>query len=160
MNQIEFDIKVTAGDLYDYMLRHTYHTGQGLLGTCAGALAIILSLNNGQPLYFILGLVVVLYIPWTLYIKSGKQARLNPAFQEPLHYMLDDEGIHVSQGENHECQKWQDMHKAVATARSVIVYTSKRNACIFPRKQLGEQTEQVIACISAHMEPKKVNIRY
>ena len=25
MNQLEFDVKITNGDLYDYMLRHTYH---------------------------------------------------------------------------------------------------------------------------------------
>ncbi len=160
MNRIEFDIKVTSGDLYDYMLRHTYHTAQGLLGSCVGALAMMLSLNNGQPLYFILGLVVVLYIPWTLFIKSGQQAKMNPAFKESLHYTLDDKGIHVSQGEAEECQEWQHMHKAVSTGRSIIVYTNKRNACIFPRKQLGDHVEQVIAHISSHMDPKKVNIKY
>ena len=160
MNQLEFDIKVTAGDLYDYMLRHTYHTGQGLLSTCVGALAIILAINKSAPLYFILGVVIILYIPWTLYIKSGQQAKANEAFKNPLHYTLNDEGIVVSQGDASECQKWQDMHKAVATGRSIIVYTNRRNACIFPRKQLSGQEEQVIAFISAHMDPKKVNIRY
>lgn len=160
MNQLEFDIKVTSGDLYDYMLRHTYHNAQGLLGTCVGVLAVFMFLNNHQPLYLIMGLVIMLYLPWTLYLKSGQQAQNNPAFKEPLHYILDEEGIRVSQGEATECQKWQDMYKAVSTSKSIIVYTSRVNACIFPRKQLGDKEQQVIAYISTHMDPKKVNIKY
>lgn len=159
MNQLEFDVKITSGDLYDYMLRHTYHSAQGLLGTCVGALAIFIFLNNFQPIYLIMGIVIILYLPWTLYLKSGQQAQ-NPAFKEPLHYVLDEEGIRVSQGEAREHQKWKDMHRAVSTGRSIIVYTNRVNACIFPRKQLGDMEQQVLAYISTHMEPKKVNIRY
>lgn len=159
MNQLEFDVKITSGDLYDYMLRHTYHSAQGLLGTCVGALAIFIFLNNFQPIYLIMGIVIILYLPWTLYLKSGQQAQ-NPAFKEPLHYILDEEGIAVCQGEVNEKQNWQDMHRAVSTGRSIIVYTNRVNACIFPRKQLGDMEQQVLAYISTHMEPKKVNIRY
>lgn len=160
MNQLEFDIKITSGDLFDYMLRHTYHSAQGLLGTCVGVLAIFMFLNNFQPLYLIMGIVIILYLPWTLYLKSGQQAQNNPVFKEPLHYVFDEEGITVCQGEVSEKQNWKDMHRAVATGRSIIVYTNRVNACIFPRKQLGGMEQQVLAYISTHMEPKKVNIRY
>ena len=160
MSQLEFDVKITGSDLYDYMLRHTYHSAQGLLGTCVGALAILIFLKNLQPLYLIMGLVIIFYLPWTLFLKSNQQVQNNPVFKNPLHYMLDEEGIHVSQGDSVECQKWQDMYKAVATGRSIIVYTSRVNACIFPRKQLGGLEQQVLQYISTHMDPKKVNIRY
>ena len=160
MNQLEFDIKITSGDLFDYMLRHTDHSAQGLLGTCVGVLAIFMFLNNLQPLYLIMGIVIILYLPWTLYLKSGQQVQNNPAFKEPLHYVFDEEGITVCQGEVSEKQNWKDMHRAVATGRSIIVYTNRVNACIFPRKQLGGMEQQVLAYISTHMEPKKVNIRY
>ncbi len=160
MDQLKFNIKITSGDLFDYMLRHTYHSAQGLLGTCVGVLAIFIFFNNLQPLYLIMGIVIILYLPWTLYLKSGQQAQNNPVFKEPLYYTLDEEGIHVSQGDAEECQKWQDMYRAVATGRSIIVYTNRVNACIFPRKQLGGMDQQVIAYISTHMDPKKVNIRY
>lgn len=160
MKQLEFDVKITCNDLYDYMLHHTYHSAQGLLGTCLGALFIFVFLKNSQPLYLIMGIVLILYLPWTLYLRSAKQVQNNPAFKEPLHYVLDEEGIHISQGEITECQKWQDMHKAVATGRSMIVYTSRVRACIFPRKQLAGMEQQVLAYISTHMDPRKVNIRY
>lgn len=160
MNDLEFDVKITTGDLYDYMLRHTYHSTQGLLGACVGALAILVFIGNRQPLYLIMGLVVLLYLPWTLFLKSGQQVQSNPAFKESLHYTFSEEGISVSQGEVTQFQKWEDMHKAVSTGRSIILYTSRVNASVFPRKQLGEKSVQVIEYISTHMPPKKVNIRY
>lgn len=160
MNMLEFDIKITAKDLYDYMLRHTYHSAQGLLGSCVGVLAIFVFLKNMQPIYLIMGLVILLYLPWTLFLKSSQQAQNNPAFREPLHYTFDEEGICVQQGEASEHQKWDSMYKAVATGRSIIVYTNRVNACIFPREQLGGMEQEVIAYISTHMDAKKVNIRY
>ncbi len=160
MNEIHLDIKIKSNDLYDYMLRHSYHSAQGLLGACIGALAILMFLSNHQVIYCIMGVIILLYLPWTLFIKSKQQALNNPAFKQPLHYVLNEEGISVSQGEVTECQKWEDMHRAVSTAKSIIVYTSRVNACIFPRRELGEEEAQVIAYISTHMDPKKVNIRY
>ena len=160
MNEIELNIQINAGDLYDYMLRHTYHGAQGLLGSCVGALAILIFLGNHQVIYLIAGIVLLAYLPWNLFIKSRQQMLSNPAFKKPLHYILNEEGISVSQDVVTECQKWENMHKAVATSRSIIVYTSRINACIFPRRELGDRQQQVIAYISTHMDPKKVNIRY
>ena len=94
---IEFDVKIKAGDLYDYMLGHNY--------------------------------------------------------------VRDEEGIHVSQNDTEEMQRWEDMVKAVSTGRSIIVYTSRMNACIFPKRELGDETAQVIQIISTHLPAKKVKIR-
>lgn len=160
MSEIEFKIQIKAGDLYDYMLRHTYHGAQGLLGSCVGALAILLFLGNHQVIYLIAGIVLLVYLPWTLFLKSRQQMLTTPAFKKPLHYVLNEEGISVSQEGVTECQKWEDMHKAVSTSKSIIVYTNPVNACIFPRRELGDRQQQVIAYISTHMDPKKVNIRH
>ncbi len=160
MKELHLDIQIKSSDLYDYLLRHTYHGAQGLLGACIGALAILIFLGNRQFLYLIAGVVILAYLPWTLFIKSKQQALNNPAFRQPLHYVLKEEGISVSQGETVEFQKWEDMYKAVSTSKSIIVYTSRVNACIFPRRELGDKTQDVISMISTHMEPKKVNIRY
>jgi hypothetical protein len=160
MDEMKFEIQIKAGDLYDYMLRHTYHGAQGLLGSCVGALAILLFLGNHQVIYLIAGIVLLAYLPWTLFLKSRQQMLTTPAFKKPLNYVLNEEGISVSQDGVTECQKWEDMHKAVSTSKSIIVYTNPVNACIFPRRELGDKQQQVIAYISTHMDPKKVNIRY
>lgn len=156
---IELDIKIEAGDLYDYNLRHAYNSAAGILGSTVGALMVIVACSNGQWIFLVGGMALLLYLPWTLFIKSRQQALSNPAFQKPLHYVLDEEGITISQGEVSTKQSWEDMVKAVSTGRSIILYTSRVNATIFPRKQLGDRKDSVIAFISTHMPASKVKIR-
>ena len=142
---LEFDVHMNAGVLYDYMLRHTYTGTAGILGSAAGALGVVAGAVTHYPLYWILGLVILAY---------------QPVFKEPLHYKMTDEGVSVSQGETEQFQKWEDMYKAVSTGRSVILYTDRIHASIFPRKDLGERQAEVIAAICAHMPAKKVQIRF
>ncbi|MEZ3428651.1 MAG: YcxB family protein [Lachnospiraceae bacterium] len=156
---IEFDVKIKAGDLYDYMLRHTYNSFSGMLGSGLGALMVIAGIYLEGWLMVIAGVVLLCYLPWTLFLKSRQQMLSNPAFKETLHYVLDEEGIHVSQNDTEEMQRWEDMVKAVSTGRSIIVYTSRMNACIFPKRELGDETAQVIQIISTHLPAKKVKIR-
>ena len=156
---LEFDVKINAGVLYDYMLHHTYTGAAGILGSAVGALGVVAFFMNGYPLYLILGVVILVYQPVSLYLRAKKQA-LSPVFKEPLHYKMTEEGVAVSQGETEQFQKWEDMYKAVSTGRSLILYTGKINASIFPRKDLGDMQVDVIAMISKHMPPKKVQIRF
>ena len=83
----------------------------------------------------------------------------NPVFQEPLRYILYEEGLTVAQGEAREQMAWEDMYRAVSTGRSIILYTSRINATIFPKRQLGDRKAAVIEMISTHMPPAKVKIR-
>lgn len=157
---IETDIQITAGDLYDYMLMHSYSSFGGILGSAIGALCVITALSTRQWIYLLAGILLLLYLPWTLFLKSRRQVLGNPVFQKPMHYMLDDQGITISQGEASESQKWENMVKAVSTGRSIILYTSRSMATIFPRKQLGAQQNAVIEMIHTHMPPEKVKIRF
>ena len=120
---------------------------------------VIVALAKGQWIFLIGGIALLLYLPWILLIKSRQQALSNPVFQQPLHYVLDEQGITISQGETSTCQAWEDMVKAVSTGRSIIVYTSRVNATIFPKNQMGDKRAAVIEMISTHMPPKKVKIR-
>lgn len=156
---IEMDIKIEAGDLYDYMLAHTFNGPSGILGSTFGAVLIIAGMLQQKWFFVIAGVFLLLYLPWTLFIKSRRQALENPAFKQTLHYCLDEEGISVSQGDVVQKQAWADMYKAVSTSKSIIVYTNKINATIFPKRELGDRLMQVIGMISTHMPPDKVKIR-
>ena len=157
--EIEFDVKITSNVLYDYMLRHTYSSLSGVIGSVVGVLMLILFASNRQPICLIIGAVILLYLPWTLFLRSRQQALNTPAFKKPLHYRLSDEGIEVSQDDTVEQMGWDGMVKAVSTVNSIIVYTTKTNACIFPKKDLGDKKYKVIEIISTHMPPGKVKIR-
>lgn len=157
---IEFDVKIEAGDLYNYLMAHAYGSASGILGSCVGALLIVIFVRYPQQwIFLVCGVILLLYLPVSLKLKSKQIALTNPSFQKPLHYVLDEEGIAVSQGETTERQAWGDLYKATATGRSVIVYTTKVSAAIFPDRDLGEQRTQVVEMISTHMPPSKVKIR-
>lgn len=157
--EVSFDVKITPGVLYDYLLYHTYTGTTGLLGTIAGALLVVAYFMAGSILYLIFGVVVLVYLPWTLFIRSKKQYLANPAFKEPLHYTLNEEGMTVSQKDTSEQIAWENLYKAVSTPKSIVLYTSPVNASIFPKKDLGERKAALIEVISTHMPPKKVKIR-
>lgn len=157
--EVEFDVKITPGVLYDYMLYHTYTSASGLIGAVTGALLVVAFFMGSGVLCLIAGIVILAYLPWTLFVKSRQQYIANSAFKESLHYRLTEEGMEVSQKGEAQSQKWEEMHKAVSTPRSLIIYTSPVNASIFPRKDLGEKAPLVIEIISTHMSPKKVKIR-
>lgn len=156
---MEFDIKIESGDLYDYMLRHSYYSPAGILGSCFGALFIVLAVMTKQWIYILFGGILLIYLPCSLFLKSKQQVVNNPSFKKPLHYKLDDQGIMISQGEDSVQYLWEELYKAVSTGRSIIVYTSAVNATIFPKRQLGDNITDVIRMISTHMPPKKVKIR-
>lgn len=100
---IEFDVKIEAGDLYNYMMAHAYGSASGLIGSCFGALMIVIfGMDPRQWIFLVCGVILLLYLPVTLWMKSKQLALTNPSFQKPLHYVLDEEGISVSQGETTE----------------------------------------------------------
>lgn len=156
---VEFDVKINANDLYDYMMMHSYSSFSGILGSCVGAIMIVFAVYMKQWIFLIFGIVLILYLPYTYFLKSRQQIVSNPAFKKPLHFVLDETGITVSQGEEQQCQNWEDMVKAISTNRSIIIYTSKINATIFPKKELKDNKDRVIEMISTHMPPSKVKIK-
>lgn len=158
--ELEFDVKVTSSALYDYLLYHTYTGLSGMLGTLVGVFLIIAFVSTRYFIYLIAGVVLIAYMPCSLFLKAKQQVVNNPVFKEPLHYKMTDEGVSVSQGETEEMQSWESCVKAVSTAKSVILYTSRTTASIFPKRDLEDKKEALIQMISTHMPPKKVKIRF
>lgn len=159
--KVEFDVKMTTAKMYDYMLYHTFHGMQGLLGEIVGVLLItgFVITDPHKWIYLIFGLIVIFYLPVTLYLNAKRQVSLQPVFKETLHYILSDDGIEIHVGDQIDSQPWEKMHKAVSTSKNIILYTSKNTASLFPRADLGDEETKVIEMISTHMDPKKVNIR-
>ena len=157
---MEFDVKMTTSALYDYNMRHTYSSASGLIGTTVGALLLIgFSLDTRYIVMLVAGLVIILYNPVVMFVRSRKQILLNPAFKKPLHYRLDDDGVTVSNGEEEMTVEWENMYKAYSTNQSIVLATGKMNAWIFPKKDLGTAKDELIRMISTHMPPEKVKIK-
>lgn len=155
----EVDVHMTASILYDYMLRHTYMSLTGPLATVLGIMCIMFFMNGASFIYLLAGIVIIAYLPWNLFLNAKRQVLTNEAFKKPLHYSFTEEGIYVSQDGRMEMQRWENMYKAVSTGKSVIVYTSKVNASIFPRKDLGGDSVALLEILCRYMDPKKVKFK-
>ena len=64
---VELDVKITSGDLYDFLLRHSYNSVSGLLGAVIGALGVIVGISRQYWIYLILGVDSVISPMDTLY---------------------------------------------------------------------------------------------
>ena len=160
--KIEFEVKMTTGKMYDYMLRHVFSSFAGIVGEVLGILLVagfFVYETDRKWLYLVMGIIIIFYQPVALYVRAKKQVSSNEVFKQPLQYVLDDNGITVRSGENEDSLTWDKMYKAISTTKSVILYTTRINACIFPKDDMGEQKDAIIKMISTHMDPKQVNIR-
>jgi hypothetical protein len=158
--ELEFDVKITPSAMYDYLLYHTYTSLSGLLGTIVGVFLIMAFVSTKYTIYLIAGIVLIVYLPCSLFLRANQQVANTPAFKQPLHYKMTDEGISVSQGEQEEKQSWDSCYKAISTSKSIIIYTSRTTASIFPKSDLGDKKDALVQMISTHMPPKKVKIRF
>lgn len=141
----EFDIKMTTGMMYHFLLYHAYHGFSGIFSIVAGAALLVYyfaALGNGGAnhwIYALFGALFLVYQPWTLYTQAVRQAKLNPVFKKPLHYVLSEEGMTVTQGEATSEMKWDAVQKVRETSKCILVYTGSRNACILVKAQMGPQ---------------------
>ncbi|MCL2719234.1 MAG: YcxB family protein [Lachnospiraceae bacterium] len=153
---MEFEVKMTSGILYNYLLRQNYMSFSGWTGIALGIMLIVFYFFQGSIWFVVAGVIILFYPPWSLFTKSKKQMLINPAFKKPLYYHIDDEGVKVSQGEDTVSVLWEQLFRAVAAKKSIIIYTSPVNAWILPFQDLGENGDKLRELIKAKMPAAKV----
>ncbi|HAV01084.1 MAG TPA: hypothetical protein DCW47_07865 [Lachnospiraceae bacterium] len=155
---VEFDVRMNTSKMYDYMLYQIFTSFSGILGEAVGLLLIVGFFLSHKIIYLIAGIVIVFYLPAALYAQAKKQMQ-SPAFKEPQHYKLTDEGIEITVCDQSDSAPWEAVAKVVSTRKNIILYTNKIRASLFPFEDLGDKKDKVIEMISTHVDPKKVNIR-
>ena len=70
---VELDVKITSGDLYDFLLRHSYNSVSGLLGAVIGALGVVVGISRQYWIYLILGVAILLYLPGRFLSKANSR---------------------------------------------------------------------------------------
>ena len=63
---------------------------------------------------------------------------MSPVLSNTLHYMVNEDGFTVTQGEANGVLAWKQIYKMVATKKLVLVYSNRIHAYVIPREQLGE----------------------
>ena len=93
----EFDFQMNEKTLADF---YTSNNAGGFIWPLLGAFAIVLAIISGgatptayRILYAVFGAMFIFYIPFDLKRKAKKQIKTNPYYAEPIHYILDEEGV-------------------------------------------------------------------
>ena len=162
MKEINFDVDLGTGDLYSFMMHHTYSGMSGIFGIIISVGSLIICAIKFSELdttaiaaLIIIGLIFTVIQPLMLYKKAFMQVKRNKNINAKLHYTLAEEGITVSQGENEAQVKWYEVRKKVVTGKAVYLYMSPVRAFIFPKAQCGGSFEEINTLISRQMEKYK-----
>lgn len=145
-DKIAFSVQMKAMDLFRFKMYHVYHGFSGLFGVCLALVAAIMLITGFKDMMAQSRAVMILIIVWFVIIdplrfltSSKSQIKLNKVYRKPLHYLIDQNGITVSQEETTQTLEWERFVKIVETGTQYIVYSSKIHAFIFPKRELGDQ---------------------
>ena len=158
----EFDFQMDEKTLGDFYTSHNMMGGSAFFWPMVGAVAIALAIFSGEAtpltyrlLYVLFGLLFIFYIPWDLKRKAAKQVKTNPYYAEPIHYVLDEEGVTTTQGEKSASLPWDHFSKIKLTKKSVFLYMKNKNACVFSQEVFGKDLDKAYDWMKAKVGQKK-----
>jgi len=150
MKEISCEITLKRKDIFSFSMRHTYFGFSGMFGLLLSALCLVLLATNFSSFQwvvriglFCIGLMFPVLQPVMLWIKSGAQAKQNKNINSTLHYVIQEKGILVSQGDQEVSVPWYEVRKKKKSKHYIYVYMSPVRAFIFPADQCGEIYEEM-----------------
>ncbi|MBP3237829.1 MAG: YcxB family protein [Lachnospiraceae bacterium] len=160
MIRYEFDVKMKTEDMFAFMLRQQYGGIRGIAFLFVD-FALILnlvwkwgSLSTATKLIMLIVVILLTVIePMQLYLKAHGQVKYSERLKASNHYVLDKDGITISQGEQSLGFKWGHLYKYVNTAKRVFVYTSRASAFVIPKNALGDEAlDYLILMLREHKD--------
>ncbi|MFA9377702.1 MAG: YcxB family protein [Lachnotalea sp.] len=166
MEEIKVEVKINAGDMYNFFMYHTYTRASGILSAFFGvAMFGLMAYTYGQVaasqsiIYMLFAIFFLVFNPINFYARAQKQVRTIPTFKEPIFYTLSNEGITTEQNNESATIKWSEVRKVVSSGRSIIIYVSKVRANILPKKAIGDNYNALLGVLEKNLEPSKIKIK-
>ena len=165
--KLEFDVKVTEKDLYSFNIEQAYKGSQGVISLLFAVLlaaAAVLSAQKGNTggyvaLYIIVGILVLLYVPFSLKSRVRMIMKTNEVFSKPLHFEIDEKSINVSQGEEMAQLPWEQVYRFVANDKRILIFSNRKNAYILSKEQLGDSYEPLKELAGSTLEKYRLKIK-
>ena len=92
------DAEITQQELNTFLFGHTYRQPLMILVTIlaiAWPIAVIVKGQSNIAMPVICSLFILIWIPFTTYLRAKNAKKLNPLYEKPFHYMLDEWGLHL-----------------------------------------------------------------
>lgn len=158
----EFDFQMDEKTLGDFYKSHNMGGISGFMWPMIGVFAIVLAIVSGETtptayriVYVLFGLMFIFYIPWDLKRKAKKQVKANPYYAQPIHYIMDEEGITSIQGESEAKVSWDKFSKVKITKKSMFIYMRNKSACVLSLDVFGKDLDNAYDWIKSKVGQKK-----
>ena len=155
---IKFDVKMTRGCVFQFLLFHTYTRPIGLLGLGFGFINLILGIRStmlssfsSSLMSFVFAVVFLGLAPFMLWVSAGRQMTENPMFNKTITYEMDEEGITVYLDEVKKIP-WNGILKGLWNRTLVCLYVTQNRAILIPREAFVEQDAEVISVLDRHVK--------
>lgn len=163
---LEFDITLTEKDMFRFNIYQTYSGFQGWSSVIISIIAFVLAgATYGKVetmytiLYILFGILLLVYIPGSLYLRSKRSFALSEALREPLHYTVLEDGFHVSQNKESAVLLWEQIYRMKSTKDLVLVYSSRIHAYVIPKSQLGDLFEDLAKLAERKLPKYRVSMK-
>ena len=163
---LKFDITLTAEDMYRFNMYQTYSGFHGWFSIAFSILIFVVAgVTRGKieaaytAVDIVFGIVFLVYPPVSLDLRSKRTLAMSEVLRGTLHYEVDEEGLHVSQKEESALLPWEQIYKMVATKHNVLVYSSRINAYVIPRAQLGDSYAALQTQAAAHLPAYRLKMK-
>ncbi|MBR6224014.1 MAG: YcxB family protein [Lachnospiraceae bacterium] len=157
-DRYEFDISMRVSDMRAFMFYSNYRGFSGWFGVILSLAALGLLIANFSSYdtgaRLVLGFLAALFTivnPLMILMKAPQTVKLNPVYKKPLHYVLDEGGITISQDETDQSIEWSTGYKLIIKKNAYYLFTAKRFAFIFPKDELGGEAEEIREYIEKHI---------
>ena len=141
--EIKLSVRLTAKEMFNFMMKHTYGSMSGYIGLILSACAFVgfimtvtkPEVNVAYKIVLLLtALLFTVIQPITLYKKSKRQVEQNENINKPMEYKFTDAMIQISQGDDHVEYEWNQVIKVASSKLCIFLYVSKYRAFIIPRR--------------------------
>ncbi len=163
--RVTFDVKLTSNDIFRFNIYQAYRGMQGIISILLPAViigAVIKNYSDFGPanvaLYLGIALVLLLYIPVSLWFRSKKVLKTNEVLANTLHFEFEEETICVSQDDQKAEFQWENVYKMVATKKLVLLYTNRLNAYIIPREQIKDEYVDLATLAKSRLDRSRVRM--
>lgn len=144
------DAEITQQELTAFLFGHTYRQPLMILVTVlaiAWPIAVLVKKQGNIAMPLICSLFILIWIPFTTYLRAKNAKKLNTAYQHTFHYMLDEWGLHLELGDDAIDVEWKKVTKMIFYKSVAVIYTGKNNAFLIPSAAMGAQRQEIISFI-------------
>lgn len=161
----EFDVNISEKNMFVFLFNNTYRRITGIIWIIFSIVIIGVTVYTwgdvkiqNSVLMILLASLYTVINPLMLYSRAKKQVRNNDYFANVLHYVVDEEGVKVSQNGQNASVKWDEVWKIVRYGNEIAAYVSTDRAFIWPMESIKDNYSDIVQMAEEHIG-KRCHIR-